>query len=268
MKAERRSSVHGSSIEFAEYRPFTQGDDFRYIDWNAFARWRQLVLKLFVEEQDLYVHFLLDGTASMNWGDPVKFDYARQVVAGLGYLGLSNLDRVAVVPLGSEPMQWWLPSRGRDRFLPLLRYLAAVPVTGAGAQLETATRKWQAMKPRRGLVVLVSDLWGFDRGDALRAMDRIRYGRHELAVIQVMDEAEQTAGTPGEYELVDAEYGHRRKIILDRASAKEFDENYRHYQETIRTYCRRYRVPLLQINTKLPVFDLLLKSVQQGGFVK
>ena len=130
------------------------------------------------------------------------------------------------------------------------------------------TRKWQMMKPRRGLVVLVSDLWGFERGDAFRAMDRIRYGRHELAVIQVMDEAEQTAGAAGEYELVDAEYGHRRKIILDRASAKEFDENFKQYQETIRTYCRRYRVPLLQINTRLPVFDLLLKSLQQGGFVK
>ena len=268
MKAERRSSARGSSVEFAEYRPFTDGDDWRYIDWNAFARWRQLVLKLFVEEEDLYIHFLLDGTASMDWGAPNKFDYARQVVAGLGYMGLGNLDRISVVPLGGEPGQWWQPSRGRDRFLPLLRYLSGLSVIGAGAQLESATRKWQTMKPRRGLVVLVSDLWGFERGDALRAMDRIRYGRHELAVIQVMDEAEQTAGTPGEYELVDAEYGHRRKIILDRASAKEFDDNFRHYQETVRAYCRRYRVPLLQVNTKLPVMDLLLKSLQQGGFVR
>ena len=268
MKAERRSSARGSSVEFAEYRPFTDGDDWRYIDWNAFARWRQLVLKLFVEEEDLYIHFLLDGTASMDWGAPNKFNYARQVVAGLGYMGLGNLDRISVVPLGSEPMQWWQPSRGRDRFLPLLRYLAALPVIGAGAQLEAATRKWQTMKPRRGLVILVSDLWGFDRGDALRAMDRIRHGRHELAVIQVMDEAEQTAGSAGEYELVDAEYGHRRKVILDRASAKEFDDNYRQYQESVRAYCRRYRVPLLQINTKLPVMDLLLKSLQQGGFIR
>ena len=268
MKAERRSSARGSSVEFAEYRPFTAGDDWRYIDWNAFARWRQLVMKLFVEEEDLHVHFLLDGTASMNWGEPVKFDYARQVVAGLGYLGLSNLDRVSVIPLGSEPLRWWFPSRGRDRFLPLLRYLSELPVTGAGAHLETATRKWLTMKPRRGLVVFVSDLWGSDRGDALRAMDRIRYGRHELSVIQVMDEAEQTAGGAGEYELVDAEYGHRRKIILDRAAAREFESNFRHYQETVRAYCRRHHVPLLQINTRLSVFDLLLKSLQQGGFVR
>ena len=173
-----------------------------------------------------------------------------------------------VNPLGSEPAQWWFPSRGRDRFLPLLRYLAAVPVTGAGAHLESATRKWQTMKPRRGLVVFVSDLWGFERDDALRAMDRIRYGRHELAVIQIMDETEQTAGAVGEYELVDTEYGHRRKIILDRASVEEFDDNYRQYQGSVRAYCRRYQVPLLQVNTRLPVFDLLLKSLQQGGFIR
>src|SRR5471032_3174016 len=124
MKAERRSSHRGASVEFAEYRPFTSGDDWRHIDWNAFARWRQLVLKLYVEEEDLHVHLLLDGSASMDWGAPVKFDYARQVVAGLGYLGLGNFDRVAVVPLGGDTKSWWQPARGRDRFLPLLRYLA------------------------------------------------------------------------------------------------------------------------------------------------
>jgi hypothetical protein len=116
--------------------------------------------------------------------------------------------------------------------------------------------------------VLVSDLWGFERGDALRAMDRIRYTRHELAVIQVMDETEQVAGSAGEFELVDAEYGQRRKIILDRASAREFDQNFRQYQESLRAYCRRHRVPLLQVNTQLPIGELLLKSLQQGGFVR
>jgi len=268
LKAERRSSARGSSVEFAEYRPFTTGDDFRYIDWNAFARWRQLVMKLFVEEEDLYIYLLLDGTGSMEFGEPPKFDYARQAVAGLAYLGLSNLDRVAVIPLGTDAPAWWFPSRGRDRFLPLLRYLAALPIAGSGAALESAVRRWLILKPRRGLVVFISDLWGGDRGDALRALDRIRYSRHELAVIQVMDEAEQTAGQHGEYELHETEYGHRRKIIVDRATAREFDDNYRQYQETISAYCRRHRVPLIQTNTRLPVTDLLLKSLQQGGFVR
>ena len=268
MRAERRSSQRGASVEFAEYRPFTTGDDWRHIDWNAYARWRQLVLKLFIEEEDLHVHFLLDGTTSMQFGDPLKFDYARQVVAGLGYLGLANLDRVSVVPLGSEPSEWWLPSRGRHRFLPLLRYLASRPPAAQGQDLESAVGKWLALKPRRGLVVLVSDLWGADRGDALRALDRIRYRRHELAVIQALDEDEESAGAAGEYELVDAEYGGRRKVILDRVTVREFAENFRGYQEAVRSHCRRHQVSLLQCNTRLPIGELLLKMLRQGGFVR
>jgi uncharacterized protein (DUF58 family) len=268
MKAERRSSSRGASVEFAEYRPFTSGDDWRHIDWNAYARWRQFVLRLFVEEEDLHIHFLLDASASMDFGTPNKFDYARKVVAGLCYLGLSNLDRISIVPIGSEPSRWFFPTRGRHRFLPALRYLAGLPVTAAGAQLETAAGRWQNMKPRRGLAVLVSDLWGFQRGDALRAMDRIRYGRHELAVIQIMDDAEQSAGAPGEYELIDAEYGEHRRIIIDRSTAAEFESNYRAYQDQVSAYCRQHRIPLLQINTQLPVTELLLKSLQQGGFVR
>jgi len=268
LRAERRSSQRGSSVEFAEYRQFTNGDDWRYIDWHAFARWRTLVLKLFIEEEDLYVHLLLDGTASMDFGAPVKFDYARQAVAGLGYLSLANLDRVSVIPLGSEPPAWWLPSRGRHRFLPMLRYLAALPVTGAGMPLETAARKWMTLRPRRGLVIVVSDLLGVEPGDALRALDRIRYGRHDVAVIQVLDPAEESAGEPGEFELADCEYGHRRKVILDRTSAREFSERFQLYQDSVRSYCRAHQIPLLQVNTALPVIDLLSKSLQKGGFVR
>ncbi len=268
LKAERRSSHRGASVEFAEYRPFTAGDDWRHIDWHAFARWRQLVLKLFVEEEDLHVHLLLDGSASMTVGEPVKFDYARQVVAGLGYLGLGNLDRVSVIPLGGGTKTWWLPSRGRERFLPLLRYLAALPALGVGVPLATAVRQWLTMKPRRGLVVLVSDLWGADAEDAARALDQIRHRRHELAVIQVLDPAEESAGLPGEFELVDCEFGARRKVILDRATAREFADRFQRYQADMQAYCRRHQIPLLQVNTQLPVPDLLLRALQKGGFVR
>ena len=92
--------------------------------------------------------------------------------------------------------------------------------------------------------------------------------RHELAVVQMLDPGEQTAGLPGEFELVDCEYGERRKVILDRATAREFDAQFAAYQEKVRAYCRRYRIPLLQVNTALPVHELLLKSLQQGGFVR
>jgi uncharacterized protein (DUF58 family) len=271
MKAERRSSARGSSVEFAEYRPFTDGDDLRYIDWNAFARWRQLVLKLFVEEEDLYLHCLLDASVSMRYGSPVtKYDYARRTVAGLSYLGLSNMDRVSVVPLGSDPLQWWLPSRGKNRFLLLLRYLAAAEATtyGAGLSLETTVRKWLNLQPHRGLVIVVSDLWGQNWGDARNALDRLRYARHEVAIIQVRDPAEEVAGQVGEYELSDLEYGGKKQVIIDQSIQRQYAARFAAYQTEILAWCRKYQVPLIQVNTQVPVLDLLMKSLIQGGFIR
>jgi len=267
-RSERRSIQRGASVEFAEYRPFVSGDDWRYIDWNAFARWRQLVLKLFVEEEDLHVHLLLDCTVSMDWGTPVKFDYARQLIAGLAYITLANLDRAAVVPLAAEDYQLWPPSRGRHRFLQLLRYLARCPLADAPTRLEDAARRWVATQPRRGMVVWVSDLFGADLEDALRALDRLRYSRHEIAVIQIRDPSEATAGDPGEYEVEDCETGAVHKVIVDAGLARRYRERFAEYQETILRYCRTYRIPLLQASTEVSVPDLITRSLMTGGFVK
>lgn len=271
MRAERRSSRHGSSIEFAEYRPFVSGDDWRHIDWNAFARWRQLVLKLFVEEEDLHVHLLLDCTGSMNWGQPVKFDYARQIAAGLAYITLANLDRAAVVPFGNERYDLWRPSRGKHRFLQMLRYLANCPVTPQGPapqRLEDAARRWIATQPRRGMAIWISDLWGADLDDVMRTLDRLRYSRHDLAVIQIMDPGEADPGERGEYELVDHESGQLRKVIVDHRTRTEYREKFEEYQTNVRDYCRRNQIALMQVDTRVSVPDLLMQSLLQGGFVK
>src|ERR1700759_851371 len=94
-RGERRSSVHGASVEFADFRPYVQGDDFRRIDWNAFAKFESLMLRLFVEEQELAVLILLDCSAYIDAGDQKKFDYARRLDPALAYIALANTDKVA-----------------------------------------------------------------------------------------------------------------------------------------------------------------------------
>lgn len=268
MKADRRSVQHGASVEFAEYRSFVEGDDFRYIDWNAFARWRQLVMKLFVEEEDLHVHILLDASRSMDWGTPNKFDYARQTAAGLAYLAMGNLDRVGLAFVGEKDYTSWPISRGKERFLPLLRFLARNEVVRAPLSLENAVAKWLATKPKRGLVICISDFWGNDPGDAFKALDRLRYARHEIALIQITDLSEGKAGELGEYELLDADYGERLKVILDPRTIREYRQSFLAYQERLHLFCRRSNISLLQAETSLPVEELLLKSLRQGGFVR
>src|SRR5262245_52640501 len=94
--AQRRTMQLGGGIEFADHRDYHPGDDFRYLDWNLYARHEELLLKRFQEEEDLHVYFLLDCSRSMGFGDPVKFDLARQVLAALAYIALADLDRISV----------------------------------------------------------------------------------------------------------------------------------------------------------------------------
>ena len=90
----------GQSVEFADYRNYAAGDDLRQLDWNVYARLERLFIKLFVEEEDVTVHVLVDASRSMDFGEPNKLDFARRAAGALAYLGLANLDRVSVAFLG------------------------------------------------------------------------------------------------------------------------------------------------------------------------
>src|SRR3569623_615376 len=97
-KGERRSKARGQSVEFADYRNYVAGDDFRYLDWNLFGRLERLFLKLYEEERELPVRIFLDASESMTFGNPRKFDFARQIAAALGDVALCGGDRVSVSP--------------------------------------------------------------------------------------------------------------------------------------------------------------------------
>src|SRR5712691_7914348 len=97
-RGERRSRARGQSVEFADYRNYTHGDDFRYLDWNLYGRLERLFLKLYEEERELPVRIFLDASESMTFGEPRKFDFARQVAAASGYVALCGFDRVSVIP--------------------------------------------------------------------------------------------------------------------------------------------------------------------------
>ena len=103
MKGERRSRRKGQSVEFADFRNYVPGDDVRFIDWNTYARLDRLFLKLFLEEEDLHFYALIDASASMDFGDPTKLHFAKQLAAALGFIGLARGDRVKIETLGLRP---------------------------------------------------------------------------------------------------------------------------------------------------------------------
>ena len=120
------------AIEFADHREYTPGDDFRYLDWNLFARHDELLLKRFQEEEDLHVYILLDSSRSMAFGTPPKFDYARQVAAALAYIALADLDRVSVIAFAGDILADFPLTRGKARILSLLKFLERLEAQGGG----------------------------------------------------------------------------------------------------------------------------------------
>ena len=100
MKGERRSKRKGQSVEFADFRSYVPGDDLRSLDWNLYARLDKLIVKLFLEEEDLHFFTLIDDSLSMDFGSPTKLEYAKQLAAALGFIGLIRTDRVRIETLG------------------------------------------------------------------------------------------------------------------------------------------------------------------------
>ena len=140
--AQRRTMQLGGGIEFADHREYTPGDDFRYLDWNLYARHDELLLKRFQEEEDLHVYFLLDCSRSMGFGNPPKFDLARQVTAALAYIALADLDRIAVIAFADRIIGDFRLTRGKARILPLLDFLEGLGPQGTETDLGASVREF------------------------------------------------------------------------------------------------------------------------------
>ncbi len=171
----RRSRRVGAGLEFADHRDYVPGDDLRYLDWNLYGRLERRALRLYEEDEDLSIDVLVDASASMAMGRPPKLDLAFQIGAALAYVGLSNLDRVAVTALGAEAAGP-PPARGKARILPILRYLDVVrpPQRTSRPSLAAAVREFLSRRRgrRRGLVALVSDF--YDPAGARAALELVR----------------------------------------------------------------------------------------------
>src|SRR3984893_10532605 len=130
MKGERRSRRKGQSVEFADYRNYVVGDDLRHLDWNLYARLDRLFLRLFMEEEDLHFYVLIDNSLSMDFGNPTKLHYAKQVAAALGFIGLVNMDRVVVEAFNNRLTQSMPAIRGRRSLWRMMDFLQKIEAAG------------------------------------------------------------------------------------------------------------------------------------------
>jgi uncharacterized protein (DUF58 family) len=264
--AQKRTRQLGGGIEFADHREYTPGDDFRYLDWNLYARHESLMLKRFQEEQDLHVYFLLDCSKSMAFGSPSKFDLARQVTAALAYIALADLDRIAVVAFASDIVADFPLTRGKSQILSLLRFLDDLPAQGTQTDLARVVTGFVHRNQRYGLAIVVSDLFdpaGFERG-----LDMLRHRRYEPHVVQLHDKSESSPRVLGDIELFDVETAAARKITVTERNLRRYKKIFDGYQNDVRRYCRKYGAGCTQTSTEVAFNDLILKMMRAAGAVQ
>src|SRR5437870_10488634 len=154
MGGERRSVSRGGSPEFADFRSYTPGDDYRLIDWNAYARLDRFMLRLFVAEEALPLSLSVDLSGTMDWGSPNKALTARRLAGAIAYVALAALDRVRLTVFADAPTSGGAPYRGRRAAAQLFARLQSFPVGGVTNYQRLV---WPIARQRPGLSVVITD---------------------------------------------------------------------------------------------------------------
>ena len=264
MRAERRSKKTGAGIEFADHREYVPGDDFRYLDWNVYQRTGRLLVRLFEEEEDLSVYILLDTSRSMGMGEPPKLDYGKQLAAALAYVALANLDRVSVLTFRDRMDGRLAPTRGKNRVFKVFDFLRPAEAHGETGMKE-ALRTFVAQNKRRGVAILISDLYdpaGFEEG-----INQLRYGKFEPYVLQLMDPKEVAPVLHGDVMLVDHETGESREVTITPGVLARYRKAHDEYRQAIEDFCVKKQVPYHALSTDVPFDEAVLQVLRKGGLV-
>jgi uncharacterized protein (DUF58 family) len=280
-RGERRSRARGQSVEFADYRNYVHGDDFRYLDWNLYGRLERLFLKLYEEERELPVRIFLDASESMTFGDPRKFDFARQIAAAIGYVALSGFDRVSVIPFPNQPPYSEIQDnisaaafnqelaargalrsvRGKKSSIQFFQNLSVLSARGS-AELNGALRRGALEARQAGVAVVLSDFLdpaGYEVG--LNAL--IGRGFH-VDIVQVLAPEELSPSTFGDLRLVDSETGGIQEVTFGRYRMKHYQQTVQNYIQRLREFCQARGINFFTAPSNTSLEELLLKQLRQA----
>jgi uncharacterized protein (DUF58 family) len=263
-RAERRSKKTGAGIELADTREYAPGDDFRAIDWSLFARSERLHTRLFEEEEDLSVYVALDVSSSMTLGRPPKLDHGKRLAAALAYVSLAALDRVSITTFSDRVIDRLPATRGKGRIFRVLDFLRKAE-TGRSTDLGAAMRSFVAQNKRRGVVLVISDL--YDAQSFERGIDALRHARFEPRILHLVDRRDAEPAIFGDVMLVDRETGERREVTVTEAVLRRYREAHARLGKRIAAFAGETHVPLVTIDVTESWDDVVLGLLRRGGIV-
>ncbi|HKY06405.1 MAG TPA: DUF58 domain-containing protein [Blastocatellia bacterium] len=289
MRGERRSTRKGSSVEFSDFRKYEAGDDFRHVDWNIYARLERLMLRQFVEEEDVRIDILIDQSSSMHFGEPLtKFDSARKTAAALSFLAVTSLDRVGVATFDSSIRSRVRAMRGRGHLATVLSFLDSLDKSEkvdradveTDAQAEQAPRNegvaltslaatlkaYQKNNPRTGIIFIISDF--LDPADFQSELKLLAHRGFDLNLIQVLSPEELMPELGGDLLLVDSETGEAREITINDRLLREYRETLSRFTTSLEAFSRTHGIGYTLISAAEAFEDLLMKNLIESRMAR
>ncbi len=265
-RGERRSKSRGQSVEFADHRNYTLGDDLRYLDWNLYGRLDKLFLKLYEEERELPVTIFLDASESMTFGEMRKFDFARQVAAAVGYVALCGFDRVSLVAFPDNPAEAAVRGalravRGRKSSMEYFRNINQLTASGS-ANLNEALRRGALEARQAGVAVILSDFLdpaGYEQG--LTAL----IGRgFQVNAVQILAPEELNPTTFGELRLIDSETGAQTEVTFGKYRLSAYQAMVQNFCQRLLEHCQSRGVSFFSVSSNTSLDELLLKQLRRA----
>ncbi|OZB96083.1 DUF58 domain-containing protein [Paenibacillus sp. XY044] len=278
LQGKRRSSRLGSSLEFADYRPYAPGDDIRRFDWGVYARTGKPFVRQFMDEQELMVSLYVDCSASMDFGGgtegregkeaiPSKLRYAKQLAASIGYVALCSYERLQACCFSSR-IDGRLPVlRGRGAAHRLFRFLLdAAP--GEEGSLAAAFSAPGAMPRLPGMTWIFSDFWLDEREEDLGLMlSRLRGAGQEVVLVQVLAPEEIDPAYSGDLRLIDSELGTGKDIAFTGKVLRAYQDELERYQEYLMKLAADRGMTFIRVSTDMSLQKAVFGVMAEAGLV-
>ncbi len=265
MKGDRLSKRKGRGSEFADFRPYSVGDDLRLLDWNLYGRLEKLFLRLYLEEEDLHVHLLIDNSASMGFGTPSKLRYAKQVAAALGFIGLANMDRVAIETIGGEKSGRSPVFRGRPSLWRMVKSIDAIQPSGSG-DWNKSMRNFSLRASGRGVALVLSDFMdksGYEEGLRFLASRNL-----DIYAIQILAEEEIHPPYTGDLKLTDLEDGDEAEVTISAPLLERYQRTLAAFRAGVHSFCTRRGISCMFTSNQVPFEKLVLGYLRSRGLLQ
>jgi uncharacterized protein (DUF58 family) len=265
-KGEHRSTKHGSSLEFSDFRLYYPGDDLRQIDWNTYARTQKHYIKRFLDEKELTVNVYVDATRSMG-ADDEKWRRTKQLAAVFSFMTLMNNDRLSLKVLPNSSQNFSSVLKGKavvhNVFNTITKFETFASEESFASVLQHTVK---SSKGHEGMSIIISDFLEAPE-PIFEGIKLLQARKQKILLIQVLLPEERSPAYAGDLKLIDIENGLSRDVSMNRAVLQSYDQRFRAHEKTIRDFTAKRGIGFVSCLTNEPLEQVVFSRIAANGFM-